>query len=315
MKRDRIVIGGSVGAIETLRQLLGQLPASFPAAILVVVHTAPLRHSILPQIICRGGSLPCEHATDGAKIEPGHVYVAPPDFHLLVEDTAMRLDHGPRENGHRPAVDPLFRSAAKWCGPRVVGVVISGGLDCGTAGLHAIRAKRGIAVVQEPADAICPDMPLSAIRHDVVDHVVPVTGMGALLAKLVHENVRRNGRPRNRPAANDHGRPSTFGCPECGGVLWEVKEGALHRMRCRVGHRYSPEGLEHDQSHHLDLALWASLRALEENVALCQRLSERAAKRNNERTARHFAEKAATSEDHASKIRDVLGSRMLPPPD
>src|SRR3712207_6517545 len=183
--KDIVVIGASTGGIEAMKALVAGLPRDFPASVLVVMHTAPHPLGILPEILERAAPLPASNARDWEQIKPGHIYVAPPDYHLLVERTGyIRITQGPRENRFRPAVDPLFRSAALAFGPRVVGVVLTGWLDDGTAGLYAVKQRGGAAVAQHPEDALAPSMPLSAIKHVEVDHILPLNEIAPLLVRL-----------------------------------------------------------------------------------------------------------------------------------
>jgi len=186
---DIIVIGASAGGVETLMRLIGALPPDLPAAVFVVLHVTPHATSALPDILARSGPLPALHPVDGAAIRMGQVYVAPPDHHLLVEVGHVRVVRGPYENNHRPAVDPLFRTAARAYGPRVTGVVLLGMLDDGTSGLQAVKLRGGVAVVQDPADALFPGMPRSAVENVAVDWVLPLTGIAPMLALLAREGA------------------------------------------------------------------------------------------------------------------------------
>ena len=183
------MIGASAGGVDALKRLFQALPHDFSAAICVVLHLNPLSPSMLPEILQRLTPLPVKHPQSGEPLEPGVVYVAPPNRHLVVEDGTVQLTTAPRENRHRPAVDPLFRSAALFYGPKAVGVILSGSLDDGTAGLWEIKKRGGIAVVQDPLEALHPGMPRSAVANVDVDHVVPLSQMGALLASLCHSEV------------------------------------------------------------------------------------------------------------------------------
>src|SRR5262245_28426519 len=165
-----VVIGGSAGGIEALKGLASQLPREFASAICVVVHTSSASPGLLPSILSRAGPLQAEHARDGQRMHAGHFYIAPADYHLMLEPGVLRLTKGPRENRFRPAIDPLFRSAAQVFGPGAIGVVLSGGLDDGTAGLHAIKRLGGTAIVQHPEDAVSPSMPINAAKHVSVDY-------------------------------------------------------------------------------------------------------------------------------------------------
>jgi two-component system chemotaxis response regulator CheB len=320
---DIIVIGASAGGVEALSTVVARLPCDLPAALFVVLHIPRDGVSLLPQILSRAGPLPAVHPRDGEPIAPARIYVAPPDQHLLVIRDQVRLVRGPRENGHRPAVDPLFRTAARAFGPRVVGVVLSGALDDGTAGLVAVKRQGGIAVVQQPADAAYAGMPQSALSQVVVDHCLPAAEIADVLVTLAHEVVDE--RPARAVAPDldmeigaavldsavleSEGRPgraSVFTCPECHGNLWEMQDGELVRFRCRVGHAYSAETLLEEQSGALEGALWAALRALEEKSALARRLARRAAEQGHTLVVERFEEQEADARQRARLLRDAL---------
>jgi two-component system chemotaxis response regulator CheB len=319
--REIFVVGGSAGSIEAVAEVVGGLPPDFPGSVFVVVHFPGSVTSTLPRILSRAGPLPARHARDGEPIEPGRIYVAPPDCHLLITDAHVRLARGPKENGHRPAIDPLFRSAAHSYGPRVVGVILSGNLNDGTAGLLSIKQYGGVALVQSLKTALYQGMPQSAIDHVAVDHVVSPSEIPLLLTELAREAVEplkvvsmtedlSVETPADQFAVTDRhkqaGIPSTMTCPECHGTLWEVKEQELVRFRCRVGHAYSDEALLVHQSEQLEAALWTALRALEEHSALSKRLAARANSRGHSHSASSFTEQAMDAEHHASVIRTVL---------
>ncbi|MDY7225847.1 chemotaxis protein CheB [Hyalangium rubrum] len=320
--RDIIVIGASMGGVEALSELVAQLPEDLPAAVCIVLHVAADHRSFLPEILTRIGPLRASHPQDHEPLLHGHIYVAPNDRHLLVEPGHVRVVKGPLENGHRPAVDPLFRSAARAYGPRVVGVVLTGALNCGTAGLLAVKNQGGLAVVQDPDDAACPDMPRSAMEYVEVDHSVPLRAMGALLGKLVRSPARmKRKRPVSRlldqevkvmaghPEATNQppagGNPSHFACPDCGGVLFEMDDTGMLRYRCRVGHGYTAESLIHEQVTHVDSAMWAAVRALEENAALARRLAAQAREREHLHSARRYETRAETAEHQARVLRGL----------
>jgi two-component system, chemotaxis family, protein-glutamate methylesterase/glutaminase len=319
--RDMAVIGGSAGSIEAVTEVVGGLPPDFSGSVFVVVHFPGSVHSTLPRILNRAGPLPARHARDGEPIEPGRIYVAPPDWHLHLSDGHVRLTRGPEENGHRPAIDPLFRTAAHNYGARVVGVVLSGNLNDGTGGLMAIKQRGGLAVVQSLDTALYQGMPRSAIDHVAVDHVLPAAEMSALLAELALRSrpaLEVTAMPDNPDADREldefgitdrhlnPGLPSTMSCPECKGVLWEAKDQELVKFRCRVGHAYSDEALLAHQSEQLEAAMWTALRALEEHTALARRLAARANSRGHTHSASAFTEQAMDAEHHASVIRNVL---------
>jgi two-component system chemotaxis response regulator CheB len=319
-----VVVGASAGGVEALVRLVQGLPSDLPAAVFVVLHITPDSASALPKILSRAGALAAVHPVDGEPIQPGRVYVAPPDRHLLLTPRRVHVVHGPRENGHRPAVDPLFRTAARAFGPRVIGVVLSGTLDDGTAGLAAIKMRGGIAIVQDPSDALFPGMPRSALENVPVDAVLPVGEIPARLVELVNEPVTGSAPPVShemdmeaRMAELDEGAvhnserpgsPSAFSCPDCGGVLWELADGELIRYRCRVGHAYSPDTLSTKQVEKLEDALWIALRGLEEQAALALRLAERAAERGQPKIADRFESRHRDAQDQAEVIREVLAN-------
>ena len=332
--RDVIVLGASAGGVEALAELISFLPADLPAATFVVLHIPPHGASVLPNILSRRGALPARHPEDGEIVRRGQVYVAPPDHHLLLrregEILTVHLTRGPAENGHRPAVDTLFRSAARAAGPRVAGVILTGTLDDGTAGLDAVKIRGGVALVQDPEEALFASMPRSAIENVEVDYVQPLASLARTLTALarggvgVAEDTRQTPVPESLApenlatedeiAALDEdaletpraGDPSPFSCPDCHGVLWEVQEGRLTRYRCRVGHAFSPESLLASQSESLEEALWTAMRALEESAAMAERLQGRAEDRGHALAAARFAEQAADAHERAQTIRTVL---------
>jgi len=322
-QRDIVVIGGSAGAIEPASEIVRLLPAAFPGAIFVVVHFPGSVTSALPRILTRAGTIPASHARDEEAIEPGRIYIAPPDCHLFLENGLIRLTRGPKENGHRPAIDPLFRSAAHHFRERTIGILLSGNLSDGTAGLLAIKQRGGIAIVQDPDSAMFSGMPRSAVERVPVDHIVPVEAIPHLLMELTTRplpsrkdmamDLRERADDTLDPAAAEDrktqaGIPSTMSCPECHGVLWEHRDGDVLAFRCRVGHAFTEEALLAIQAEQLEAALWTALRALEEHGALSRRLATRAATRGHSHSASTFTEHAMDAEHHASTIRTVLAS-------
>lgn len=318
---DIIVIGASAGGVETLTQLVRDLPADLPAAIFIVLHVPSNATSALPAILGRAGKLPTSHARDGETFQRGHIYIAPPNYHLLIKDGYIHLAAGPRENNHRPAIDPLFRTAARVYGPRVIGVILTGVLDDGTAGLLAIKARGGMAIVQDPSDAMYAGMPRSAIENVAVDFVQPLSSLASCLVQATYEPV-----PDATPGPEDMameadiaemdrsvmhkaqrpGTPSEFACPECGGTLWELQDGHFIRYRCRTGHAYSPESLLAAQSEALEDALWAAMRALEERAVLSRHMAENANKRDHSAIAKRFEEQAQAAVQNAEVIRKAI---------
>jgi len=321
-RRNLVVVGASAGGVEALRTLLGSLPVDFPAALLVVLHMPSTGRSALPEILDRSCPLPVHRAVSGAALQMGAVTVAVPDHHLMVVADRLLLSRGPRENGHRPAVDVLFRTAARAAGPRVVAVVLSGALDDGTAGMIAVRERGGVGVAQDPDDAIYGSMPTHAVEVASADHVTPVAKMGSLLHELVTEEIAADAPEAtdlmdkeaamaefDAAALNDDDRPGTpsgFGCPSCHGALYTITEGGMERYRCRVGHAWSPEALAAEQSEALEGALWMALRGLEERAALSLRMGERAHLRGHTHTAQTFRERHDEAQNAALLIRRLL---------
>lgn len=323
--QDVIVVGASAGGVEALLKLVAGLPADLPAAVFVVVHTAPDNPGILPKILARAGKLPVVMPEDLTVIERGRIYVARPDHHLLVKPGYLRTPRGPQENSFRPAVDPLFRTAALAYGPRVVGVILSGGMDDGTHGLSLIKQHGGIAIAQDPEDALVNSMPLSAIRNVEVDYILPVAEIPEVLARLACAVPQKESQTMMSNARVDRdvaegvtdalrgprpdGERSVYTCPECGGVLWEVDDGKLLRFRCHVGHGYTAESLLADQAMHLEGSFWAGLRALEENADLRRRIAKRLRNHNFAALADQYDRQAEEAEKQANAIRGLLNGQ------
>jgi two-component system chemotaxis response regulator CheB len=325
---DIIVIGASAGGVEALLTIARGFPRDLPAAVFVVLHVSPHSRSVLPNILTRGGVLSAHHPRSGEPIENGRIYVAPPDYHLLIERGRVRVVRGPQENGSRPAVDPLFRTAAVSYGKRVVGVVLTGNLDDGTAGLAAIERAGGITIVQDPQEAIYSGMPASAIENVAVDHMLRLSEIAPQLVRLAHEPVEeamasnpgKNCKvdqmktearidamqPEAIHSDDRPGVPSIFACPDCHGTLFEIDDGKLARFRCRVGHAYSPESLLAAQANAVEEALWTALRALEEKVALTRRLLDRLTERGHGASAAAFQKQMEETEKQAEVLRRVL---------
>jgi two-component system chemotaxis response regulator CheB len=316
---DIILIGASAGGVQALSRVIGGLPGDLPAAVFVVLHISPYGRSAMPAILSRVGILPATHAGDGESIKAGHIYVASADHHLMVEPGRVRLSRAPTENGQRPSVDVLFRSAAQAYGPRCIGVVLTGNLDDGTVGLAVVKKYGGIAVVQDPDEADYPSMPRSALHNVEVDHVSLLAGIPPLLVKLAREpaiEVSPLPEVDSMKKELEHGKdpeeagvPSDLTCPECGGSLREsrIMEGVIH-FRCRTGHAYSPETLLVKQADVVDAAIWAAVRALHENAELARRMDRRlqqtgmAAKLAHER----YERRAQEAERHAEVLRRLL---------
>lgn len=321
--RDIVVIGASSGGVEELVRVAGGLPPDLPAAVFVVLHVPEEGRSALPRILSRAGPLDAAHPEDGDPIEHGRIYVAPPDHHLLVEEGRVRLTRGPKENRHRPAVDSLFRTAALAYGPRAVGVVLSGALNDGTAGLQAVKQRGGVSVVQDPDDALFSGMPESALEYVDVDHCLPVEEISSLLARLSREPAEEEGAypvPDDMelesriagldPTAIDSderpGELSRFTCPECSGPLYEIQSGDLVRFRCRVGHAFTAESMLYDKYDEVEKALYVALNTLEESALMADRLATRSHEHQHGHAASRFERRAEDARQQAKVIRRVL---------
>ncbi|MCA1492197.1 chemotaxis protein CheB [Ensifer sp. NBAIM29] len=289
--KDRIfVIGASLSGIDALCDLVSKLPAGFPAPIFVAQHVAPHSPGMLPYLLSNAGPLPAIHPKTAELFEPGTIYVAPPDRHMLLERGYIRLSHGPRENLARPAIDPLFRSAAIAYGSATVGVVLTGQLNDGTSGLLAIKDRGGFTIVQEPGEATSRSMPLSAIRHVSVDRVCTLDEMARLFVELANDapppddqTLQRLMQIENRIAGGIFrvedwwelermSTPSGLNCPYCHSALYELKDHRVLRYRCRSGHAYSAESLLSGQADTREALLSSLFGALIEEATLAKRL-------------------------------------------
>jgi two-component system chemotaxis response regulator CheB len=320
-KRDIVVIGASAGGLEALTAIVRQLPASLQACLLIVQHTRANGNGVLPQILERASELPVSFAENGDPIEPGHIYVARPDCHLLVTAAGLRVARGPRENGFRPAIDPLFRTAAREFGPRVVGVILSGALSDGTFALNVIKHQGGVAIVQDPEEALIPSMPRSAMNAVDVDYVLaasriaqtierlsrmPTGGAGTMARTEELEPQLRSEEIQVSEMEERYGAPSALTCPDCGGALWEVEDGRVVRYQCHVGHQYASDSLEAEQRVTLDGALWTAVRVLEQHAELKLRMARRAQASGLANVSEGFAEGARDAHAQAQQIRGVL---------
>jgi two-component system chemotaxis response regulator CheB len=315
-RRDIVVLGASAGGVEVLSQVLADA-ASADVAFAVVVHMAADARTALPAILARSTGLECRLAEDDDALAPGRVLIAPPDRHLVVERGHVCVVNAPRENRARPAIDPLFRTAAIAYGPRVIAVGLSGVLDDGTAGAAAVRRRGGLVVVQDPDDALFADIPRNIIDHVGADHVAPSSAIGALVARLSAEEVEDHmpmGEDDDPAVAGQeellrkaqNGTITHFTCPECSGTLWEVDEDGILRYRCRVGHVYSLEALRVAQGESVESALWIAMRSLEEQAGLIRRAAERSRGFKTPKIAARHDVRAEEVEGQARVIRGLL---------
>lgn len=319
-----IVVGASAGGMQALRKLVAQFPSDFPAPVFIVNHMSPVTTGeALVRVLDEAGALPCQHATDGQRFKSGHVYVAPSDRHMLIEGGKILLTKGARENRSRPAIDPLFRSAAVAHGNRVIGVILTGYLDDGTSGMMAIKRCGGICIAQDPDDADHADMPRSVIVNVGVDHCLPVAGMGALLSEL----ARAKPAPRipppddvvieasiaqrvlsDLPSVETLGNQVPFNCPDCGGVLWQIKEGDLLRYRCHTGHAFTSAVLLTVQSAKIEETLWTALRMFEERQNLMATMNARP----DGKSSKALSERTKDAQVHIDRIRAMLTATDRP---
>ena len=306
-----VVVGASAGGVDALRVLLCGLSESLPAAIGAVIHIGP--HSIqLPESIGRSSPFPTCYAEDGERLQMRTVYLAPPDQHLLMNDDHLQLTRGPRENFTRPAVDPLFRSAAESFGPLAIGIVLSGNLSDGTAGLWEIKRRGGIAIAQNPDDAEFPGMPSSAAEHVEIDYCIGVKEMGELVSRLVIELAAMA--PVSRQAAGGRlmsysaAKPVALICPECGGAMQEEAIGTYIQYRCHIGHVFGRDDMAAAQLNALEQSFGASLRLLKERMELCRRAAKTAEAAGQAEEAGFWEKAAEESESRVRSLTDLLES-------
>jgi len=324
-KRNIIVIGASAGGFEAIKQLVAALPATLDATIFIVWHMAPDVTGVLPQVLNRQNTLPASNAIDNEPIKSNYIYVAPPDKHLLLEKGVVRVTRGPKENRFRPAVDPLFRSAAEHYGRRVIGIILSGALDDGTAGLWTIKSRGGLAIVQEPAEAVVSSMPESALSAVDVDYRVPMAEMAPLLVRLTAETVteasetpmeeQRKTYIETRIAAQNPalhegvltlGTLTPYACPDCHGVLLAIADGDIIRYRCHTGHAHSADSLLATITEHIEDTLWNAIRGVEESILLLNNLGDHYADKNQPKLAAMYFKKAQEAGSRAEIMRQTV---------
>jgi len=311
-----VAIGTSQGGVQALRVLVGGLPEDFPAPVLTVQHIGA--QSLLPVILNNIGSLAAAFALENEPLIAGRIYVAPSDYHMLVNDGRIELTRGPRENWARPAVDPLFRSAALFYGPDAIGVVLSGRLNDGTAGLFEIKRFGGVAIVQTPHEAEAQDMPQSALDNVAVDYSLPVAEMPRLLQRLAKETSQERIPFTRGVRAMKHqeqklDQPTAQTCPECGGAMREESLANLTRFRCHIGHVMTAEVLAATQLDLLENNISTVLRSLNERVALCRDLAAKHQDRGNLRAAEIWSRAAAEAEHREKAAQDLVGAEWMHP--
>ncbi len=325
---DIIVIGASAGGITALKKLVSYLPQDLQAAIFIVLHLGSYSTSTVDTILSDAGPVPATFAKNGEFMAYGRMYVAPPDVHLLIDKNVMVLSKGPRENLWRPSIDTLFRSAAVSYGVRVVGIVLTGYLDDGVAGLLAIQRCGGMSMVQDPAEALFPDLPNNVLAHMHVDFCLPVEDLARQLIQqvktrvgpefpppedLIEENVTVDAYTSHLPPRQVKGEVAGLSCPECGGTLWEQSQGSLTRYQCHVGHGFTEQSLLAGKSNTLDQALWTAFRLMEERVALLQKCIARAEHTGRRHTLSLYQKELEPLLPQLQQFRELLSQKSSLP--
>jgi two-component system chemotaxis response regulator CheB len=334
MSPQCIVIGASAGGLQPLREVVSQLPADFSAPVFVVMHVPANHHSYLPDILSKTGPLSALHPEDNTKVEAGFIYVAPPDHHLLIDNSFIAVKRGPKENGFRPSIDALFRSAAYSYGPGAIGVVLSGALHDGASGLWSIKRLGGIAIVQEPYEAEYPSMPRSALEYIDADYKVHAREIGPLLAQLTQEqptekeivgnwmdeDLRRLAIETqvaagvNLPEKTilELGPLTQFTCPECRGSLVQITEGNLFRFRCHTGHGFSAETLLEGLMETVNSLVWQTTRGFQEASMLLEHIGGHMQEYGGSAEAERFLAMARELNQQASRFQKIaIGHESL----
>jgi len=309
-----IAIGASAGGVKALLFLAASLPRALATPVLVVLHVGEQR-SELPALLSAAGPMPAKHAEDGEAMLDGHIYVAPPDRHMIVVDGRLRLTRGPKENRARPAIDPLFRSLAEAYGPRVVGVILTGKLDDGTLGLFEVKRRGGVAVAQDPDDAEYPGMPRSAGEHVVLDYCPPLADLPMLIERLA-EGIGEEAPMATDQTISAHGaetprderfdRPLTITCPDCGGALRKSQTGPIVKYACHIGHTYTAEILGAAQFSAMEKTMRAAVRCLNERAEFCRQMADEGASQNDGEDRGGWRVASAQALERAYDLRDFV---------
>lgn len=324
-----VAVGSSAGGIGALRKFASFLPPDLNAPALIVQHLSPIYASELPQVISRRCSLPAAFAVDGSELENGHIYIAPPDHHLLVKDGKLCVTRGPKENRFRPSVDALFRSVAYGYGKKAIGIVLSGALDDGTSGLWSIKHLHGVTMIQDPAEAEFDSMPLSARNQVEIDYCLSIEEISQTLARLTKKtemkeatNIKDDGHKRMemevsiaidgdafRKGIMEEAELTPFTCPECHGVLVQISEGSIVRYRCHTGHGYSKSALLSEITEKVDQSYWGAMKSLEEASMLFNHMGKELKEQGQDEAASLFFEEEKTATEQSRKLRMVLLNR------
>lgn len=317
------MIGASAGGVEALRTLVSALPTDLPAALFIVLHVGSHK-SELPWLLDHLNGMPVTHANDGELFEAGHIYVAPPDHHLVIEPGRISLTKGPRENWARPAIDPLFRSAASVYGANTIGVILTGALNDGTAGLYEVGQAGGVTIVQDPAEAINPSMPRSALAYVDVDHCLPLAGIAELLTKLTRSRASdaalapfdmAQEQPQEDEMAAEFTKhvPVAVTCPDCGGALRRRELGALTQFACHIGHIYTAEVMLAAQFLTLERRIEAAMRSLGERAELCRQMAEKARPEDLDHVETSWGAAMREAHERSEPLRDMLTREWIHP--
>lgn len=323
--RDIIVIGASAGGVSALKELVKGLPKDFDGSIFIVLHIPSYSESRLPWILSQAGPIPAAHPKDGEVIEPGKIYVAVNDHHLILEDGIIRVKRGPKENRFRPAIDALFRSAAYVYGSRVIGVILSGLLNDGVSGLYTIQEHGGIVIIQNPNDAEQPQLPENTLEYITPDYTDVAENMGPLISELTRTPAPKNNKFTAKQlkllemevviatkgdafemGIMNMGEMTPFVCPECHGALVRLVEGKMIRFRCHTGHAYTASSLLSELSEVVERQLWMTMRGLEEMDMLMSNISDHYKEMGNQKAASVFKRKADESGKRAQLIHDLV---------
>jgi two-component system, chemotaxis family, protein-glutamate methylesterase/glutaminase len=323
---DLIVLGSSAGGIKALSTILSKLSSDIQAAIFIVQHLSPNSPKVLPRILEDVSSLSASHPKDGEKFQVGKIYIAEPDYHLLIERERVRVVRGPQENRFRPAIDALFRSAARTYGPRVLGVLLTGNLDDGTVGLQAIKKRGGVTIVQDPKESDYPSMPLNAMKYVSIDHCLPLSEIAPLLLRLVGEPSGKE-EEYEMPAEMDFeskiaeqelntkqflekveeiGTRTSYTCPECNGSIWQIGDEDPLRFRCHVGHSFTAGPFLTEQTAFIEKTLWSAVKALEEKVTLTRQIAQRLNAENQTRNADEYEKFADKVDKEVGLLRQLI---------
>jgi two-component system chemotaxis response regulator CheB len=320
-ERRLVVIGASAGGVQALIRLVRGLPPALDAPVLVAIHLSPDAPSSLQTVVGRATDMLTVFATDGMPLSPGTIVIAPPGAHMLLNDGTITLSAGPKEHGERPSIDPLFRSAAETRGAGVIGVLLSGSLDDGVAGLARIVAAGGTAMVQSPDDAVHPSMPLAALQRVAVEESLPADELGRAIAMRISEKELAMslhddgaaGAPREMHIQEMPRDASTgLTCPACGGAIWELRDDGVSVLRCHVGHAYGLESFAEAQVEQTEAALWEAVRALEERRALLTQMADTAERSNRSLSAAHLRTSAADLDAKSGTVRRLVEAMLAP---